>query len=797
MNRHARPHQDVQTSTLTDDTIKIRTHLRLLGASVIALSLWLSVSLALCSVNPELSTSYSHPLGRASEWVSSGLLTHFGLVSFSLSVLLFRLGLMLMSFTIPLLSAFDLAAYALMNLATTFPLAVIFEGSTLLGTPYGGRFGELLASYVRPLTHPYPLLISTMSLLGVVSVVLLLLSRFGAGSQSPGGAGSTPRSPASPHPTAGLTPELNGVSGDDVFMLSPSGDAHTPQVNNPLPDQRTSRLELSGALTNARHVKSPSEALNARVDALLEREQALGLTPLELEPMRDEINLEPMRDETSAEEQHRARLPLRTSETPSLSALNTPQEPSIYSGTFNTPRDLITHPPQDPYQESLRASIAHHYPSSKSTSSSTQHTHSAHETTSQSPHVLDLEQRSSFLKRTLCAMGLSIDALQAEPGAVSSEFVLTLSPSPQRFSTNPSALFKISAQLTSAVRASFGRMEPAVLALPVRDPQPQEEGERLQVTWPQRSPQLARNKRLEPDAQHSAAHRSDLVSYLGTLPNGRDIYLPFVNLPSLLITGGSKVDPYLGLNLLLTELSYLASERELRYLVADPRAQQQTRAQQETKAGEPLSPFEGNAQLFTPVMYTQALTHASLTWLLKELRAREELMKQHKLGAFKELVAQSQTPLHRLVYLVPELNNLASDNIKLLAMLLDRLNRGAFDAGVHLLLNTRGIPNALTRRLIKGCPRRLSLKANEEEATALGELAAVHLMPHQQDMLLTLKQHPVRLHGWQLTAKAFKHFMRSLAQEDGVRYVCEEGAFSSLPSPQVRRVVTRSRPRVQ
>jgi hypothetical protein len=324
-------------------------------------------------------------------------------------------------------------------------------------------------------------------------------------------------------------------------------------------------------------------------------------------------------------------------------------------------------------------------------------------------------------------------------------------------------------------------MEPALLALPVREPHAQGERERLQVTWPQRSPQFARNRRLAQGAQRPAKHREELVSYLGTLPNGRDIYLPFVNLPSLLITGGRKVDPYLGLNLLITELSYLTSEREVRYLIAEPRAQQPQGVE------EHVSPFEGNAQLFTPVMHTQTLVRASLAWVNRELMAREDLMRQHKLSSFKDLVARSLTPLHRVVYLVPELNNLASDNIKLLTLLLDRLNRGTFDAGVHLLLNTRGLPNALTRRVMKGCPRRLSLKASEDEAIALGEPSASLLMSHQQDMLLTLKEHPVRLHGWQLTAKGFKHFMRSIAQEGGVRYVCEEGAFDALPTPQVRR----------
>jgi|GEM_PF-1865609 len=761
----------VHTSTLNEDVHQLRRHLRRLGGASLVLSVWLAVSLALCSIHPELSTRYTHPLGAVSQFVSSGLLEHFGLVSFSACLLLTRLGWMLLRLQVPVLTSFDLVSYAMINVVCTFPLAVFFKGATLFGAPYGGAVGERFLSLFAGTVSPYLELCSASALLCSVLFYLQLSTSYGASKGA--------------HPSASGGAGRGGEGYDQ--SAREVGSEHSGKREEAAP-----RQARSVELLSAKSVRSAPSEILARLHSELEAEDegfeemsALdepvdeSLFKLSPEPVPAQAQREP--SPVSYSSLYSADASTSTVTSSASVGLLTPasHEPAIYQAhMLQAGRSASHHRPlidieradaphrderlaggilRDPFQRhgssADRPLSAHLSPEPKSSSQA------------------DLSHRKSFILRAFEQVGLEVRSLQAEVGEVTSAFSVSLKRS---LRVEGSSIELLNDRLNQLVKKSYGRTEPSLLVLPSMKGAP--DGADLQVTWPHRAPRFTPNKRGIEENRARRRAGNPLMLYLGDLPNGCDVYLPFKDIPSLLVTGGEKTSKHLGVSLLVMSLIYQARESELRFLIAEPSM---------SKRPEP-SPFHEHPQLFAPVLYQNAQVTRSLSWLLSELSARSYLMKKAQLDKFEDLSARSKAPMHRLVMVVSELNQLNDEALMLLAQLLDRLERTAQDVGVHVLVNARGVPQTqLTQRVMRSCARRLSLSAKSAEAKQLGCVASANLIPQQQDMVLDIGTGPVRVHGWLLSPKAYVTFLNMIASSNQPSYVCPDGRFDALPVPAI------------
>ena len=776
MPAQERTYRVVQTSTLTDDVHQIRRHLRRLGVALFVLTAWLGLSISLCSIHPELSTVNQHPLGAVSEWVSSGLLEHLGLMSFSLCLLLGRLAWMLVRLQLPVVTAFDFASYAMINVLSTFPLAVFMKGCTLFGAPYGGAIGERFLRLFEGVSSPYLELDAMMILLLATLTYLHVSTKFGAssdhhGSGSPGGPGG-------------------GAEAEGEPALT--GEQRQAQPAS-RPSERSSIDMLS-----ARSVKSAPQALLSQLRAELtedegEYSELTGLDPVDEEPI---FQLESQARAPSAPADALISLPLSSiyrpeqgSNTPSAGLLSPsesarsiyqPQSLHVVTSQVIAPQSSAPSSPAarelqigsvsrplDPYRRAESASSWGEGGHRESPSSG-----ALARGQKRSPHE-ELTHRKAYIARLLEQLGLGVKGLQAELGEVTSAISVTLE-EPHRLSIEQ--LPSLNERLNSFVKKSFGRTEPSLLLLP----QGGRRGEelKLQITWPHRSPQFAHNKKGIEENRARRESNTQLMLYMGDLSNGCAAYLPFKQLPSLLVTGGAQTDPQLGLNLLLMSLIYQAREDELRFLVAAPSV-----GHRPTR-----SPWDGHPQLFSPVLYQSAALCEALSWLLSELSARSYLMKTARLKSLEELKARAKTPVHRVVLVISELNHLSDEALKGLNQLLDRLEKNLLDVGIHVILNTRGAPQTpLVQRTLRTLKRRLSLSASSEEAKVLGCAGAEQLVAQQQDMILEMGTGPVRVHGWHLSARAYTTFLESYAQKKQARYICSQGGFEQLPILALRR----------
>lgn len=768
----------IHTSTLTDEIHQIRRHLKRLGIALLVLSLWLGASLMLCSIHPELSTVHTHPLGTLSQWISSGLLEHLGLVSFSVCLLTARLGLMLFRLQIPIVASFDLVSYALINLVCTFPLAVFFKGCTLFGAPYGGAIGERFLSLFYVVSSPYLELSSTCALLCSVLFYLQLSSTYGAAKNM-----------------AGSVSGGKGGGGTDG-RVALSNQHENIDIQEPSL-RLTARPSVE--LLNARSVKSAPQEVLARLygELSLEEEHDEGLSELD-EPIEEQLFK--LSADLPIEERERQPVsfleptyfssPLYSGDpisihtngvTASVGLLSaSTHEPSIYQE--HTLRTGLVQSQHDAYfqsDESLNDSVKADFTSGLlqdpfhfSTSQVNQALITAQVSTeSKIDAFSDLSHRKAFILRAFEQLGVESKSFQAEVGEVTSVFNVTLHRSLNQMRTSIEVL---NDRLNQLVKKSYGRTEPALLVLPIMKSMSNTAD--LQVTWPHRMPQFTPNKRGIEENRARRRSGNPFMLYMGDLPNGCDVYLPFKDIPSLLVTGGAQTSPHLGMSLLVMSLIYQARENELRFIVADPSTQRRP---------DP-NPFHAHPQLFAPVLYQNAQVIRSLSWLLSELNARSYLMKKGRLKQFDELNARSKTPIHRIVMVISELNQLNEEALMLLAQLIDRLERTTQDVGIHLLMNTRGTPQTqLTQRVMQSCVRRLSMAAKPSEAKSLGCPSAVHLIPQQQDMILDIGTGPVRVHGWFLSPKAYVTFLKMISESNTPNYICKDDEFDTLPVPAI------------
>ena len=134
------PIQMVHTTTVTPAMREVRRALKYAGVLSLVVAIWLGVGLSFCSVNPELSTQADHLLGSATHIVSSFLLHHLGLMSFSVVLLIARLGRLLCAAHRPRVVLPDVAVYFIFLVLSATQLQLALN-TTMFGAPIGGSIG--------------------------------------------------------------------------------------------------------------------------------------------------------------------------------------------------------------------------------------------------------------------------------------------------------------------------------------------------------------------------------------------------------------------------------------------------------------------------------------------------------------------------------------------------------------------------------------------------------------------------------------------------------------------------------
>ena len=744
------PVRTVHTTTVTPAMRDARRALEYAGGLSFAAAVWLMLGLSFCSVNPELSTSADHILGSLTHVICSSLITSVGIMSFSVVLVIARLGMILWSTHLPLIARRDLIFYGLFILIASTHLQLALD-LRVFGAPIGGMVGEFFAFHLQP-----------FGLAGAQGVCCLLLF-----------AAFYVHARQTRREDKGETSEQSSLWSDALSMEAQpvkSLNANQQQIYTHILGQVD---ELPPEFEEKAH---RFESVDSFYDDLSHEAAASGLAEEgaqkgqgDFEPIFS-FDFEGEFEEPKITQAHSARL-----KTPSTSQVERSHR-SEQSG----PR--LTHPEYPRKSEEAIRSSSSGLESRRgdalvSRTSSQSDVHSSARTkvdssaarlslrASLSPiehlsqEVTPRVSREMILQKGFDAQGLTLALTATESGKTSDRYIF-VSPIPP-----PSPIHEVSELLNQHIRRSLGRTEPPLILISY----PQNEKFIIEVTWPRRDRLFVETTEAM-KVIRELERRKDLYLYLGEQPNGDKALLPFDALKSILITGGDGVSADRGLNLILTNLVYQSSPDRLRLIVVDK--------------GEQHATLSKLPHLYCPILDDAERITDMLRWLPIEYRRRRTQMGRVGVYQFADFQSRVESET-RIICLIPELAQLTPAQSNLLMVAMEKIAQSSYDVGIHFVINTRQWLSDSHLAIAEIVEAQFALAAGGlEEANHLRSPGAEWLLP-QDDGMIRIGSEPFqRIHTWLLSHASYNRILSVLANASQLSYI---NATGELLDPKLMR----------
>jgi DNA segregation ATPase FtsK/SpoIIIE-like protein len=709
------PLRSIQTTTLTPTLRKTRKYLRILSFLVLFFGLWLLISLVNCSIDPELSTEASHPLGSVTHWVAAHLIYTLGVCSFSLCSIFLWSATLLWRYYIPKIAYSHLISYILLIVIAASYLEISLPHQRLFGAPLGGALGEFIG---QTLLDIHWIAAQVLSMLALVTLFVLNEGYYKKYLQQK----VVVNHRIEPKPVHSMNQENE--------LRSHIFEAH---------DLHESSSEYGNDYDPHLSLQVPRK-INEFSDQFYDDRDLLPSEPI--------ISLEPRLTENALG----ADFYFSFDEESDIPSQLTPKiESSVRAGPRLTQveSEAVAH-----YNEHELDHNSGRESASSAPKNSTQH-EGVDQVRHEDLHDLPMPRASRLriIEATLQQMNLEFQLKLQHEGSISDTFTFYI------FQNWTQKLQNFSYDFNQRVRRTLGKSEP-----PIRISQEvHEEQMTLYFSWPKRNARF-------PSAQEgiqkirSLGNQSDLTLYLGEHTSAVGAYLPFHQVSSLLIAAGDHIETYMGLDLIVTNLVYQASPKELRLLIADPMSES--------------SPFHELPHLYSPILEGEHIEEA-LSWFAIECRRRLSQFTRNRVESFQDYNQKhAETPLLRLVLIIPDLSRLSTKQLRQVTDCLKKLERAQYDIGLHLIMSTRTLDEeSLPQVLIQEVKSKLILACqNAQESNRLQVEGAEWLLSHY-DMLLEVSDGTHRIHGWQFSYASFTRVLRVFANNVPVEYISPECVF--------------------
>ena len=752
------PIQMVRTTTVTPAMREVRRALRYAGVLSLIVAVWFGVGLSFCSVNPELSTQSDHLLGSVTHIVCSWLLTSFGLMSFSVVLLIARFGKLLCSALRPQVTWTDLGIYLIFLVLSATQLQLALN-TTVFGAPIGGSIGLWLATLLTPLG---PMLAQGITCTGLFAVFFthsFLLQK------------NASRGKADEVTLNQWQSEVHLEARPVKSMNSQQQQAHThvfEQVASQPPefDEEAKRFEavesfyddLAGGASPS--FSRPEEHQDPIFTFDFDQGEDPGLTFDDVSGVRSSKNARELSDPRLTHES----TPYRSDSDENHDPLRS-LHPSFASDTRNARSSISgNNSPVDQVSQET---------SSRSITARKHASHSLSPVEKLSQEVSPKIAREMILQRGFDAQDLTLALVNTRSGSSLDHYFFTSPIAPLK------PIYEVAECLNMHIRRALGRTEPPVLLT-----HKLEHGKHLiEVSWPKRSREFKDTQEAVQVIRGLEAQQS-LNLYLGETATGDQALLPFKSIKSVLITGGNKIDQEVGLDLLLMNLIHQSRPNTLRLIILNQEDHHATIAQL--------------PHLYCPVVSTNEQISDVLSWLPSEYRRRRSLMARLSLQSFEKL--QEKKPQEtRIVCVIPQLSQLNSEQQSLLTSVLDKISHSNYHVGIHLIINNRQPLTEKIKQSLKTIDVHLAFASqNIEEANQLSSPGTEWLLP-QNDLLLTMRgSSPQRVSTWLLSRVSYNRILSVLANGKPVQYINPESNFKRViplsRSPQMREGTRKVQP---
>jgi DNA segregation ATPase FtsK/SpoIIIE-like protein len=609
----------VHTTTVTPAMREVRRALKYAGVLSLVVAAWFGIGLSFCSVNPELSTQADHLLGSVTHIVCSLLLNSFGLMSFSVVLLIARFGKLLCSALRPQVTWSDGVVYLLFLILSATQLQLALN-TTAFGASIGGSVGSWFATLLEPLGAMFAQGITCASLFAVFFTHSFVLQK--SNSREKVDEATLNHWQSEVHLEARPVKSMNRQQQRDHSHVFEQVTAQTPEF-----DEEAKRFEavesfyddLAGTSNPALAHGEEHQDLIFKFDFEQDEDPSLSFD--------GSTNI---RGATSRRDSADPRLTHESSSyRPDSDEHNTPLRLSRVSLSPDTRKARASSSVQGSLVEQVSQEISSRTLQERNSGPSL----SPVEKLSQeiSPKIA----REMILQRGFDAQDLTLALIDTRLGTSIDHYFFTSPIAPLK------PIYEVAECLNMHIRRALGRTEPPVLLT-----HKLEHGKHLiEVSWPRRSRVLTDTQEAVQVIRGLESQQS-LNLYLGEAANGDQALLPFKSLKSVLITGGKRIDQEVGLDLLLMNLIHQSLPSSLRLIILDQEDHHATISQL--------------PHLYCPVVSTSEQISDVLNWLPSEYRRRRSLMARLSLQNFEKL--QEKKPQEtRIVCVIPKLSQLNAD----------------------------------------------------------------------------------------------------------------------------------------
>lgn len=346
---------------------------------------------------------------------------------------------------------------------------------------------------------------------------------------------------------------------------------------------------------------------------------------------------------------------------------------------------------------------------------------------------LDKEQRPDWVLRhidiinqTLIDFNIEGEVSGSTKGPTVTRYELKLSPG-----VNVKRVENISDTLMMNLASTSIRIEAPIPGKPY-----------VGIEIPNDKPEIVPFGNVVNDKEFTKSKDKPLLIGLGVDIDGNNVYVDIQSMPHGLIAGATNSGKSVSINTFLASLLLKNTPDELRLLLIDPKYVE-------------LSIYNDLPHLITPVITEAKMASQALSWVVKEMDERYELLAENQsrdIKIYNEKVETKRIEGEKLPYIVvvidelADLMQVASQDVE---ASIQRITQKARAAGIHLIVATQRPSKDVIKGTIKSnIPSRIAFRVSSfVDSTTILDHAGAESLLGKGDMLIKLADRAKRLQG--------------------------------------------------
>ena len=366
------------------------------------------------------------------------------------------------------------------------------------------------------------------------------------------------------------------------------------------------------------------------------------------------------------------------------------------------------------------------------------------------PQSLDIKNKSLIIQKTLETFGIPVEMKEVNVGPTVTQY--TLKPAE---GIKLSKIVSLSNDLALALASHPIRIEAPIPGKSLVGIEvPNNQRARIKLGFLLSKEEFLKSK-------------NPLTFALGTDVIGNPVYLNLDEMPHLLVAGSTGSGKTICLNSIIISLIYRNSPRDLRLILIDPKRVE-------------FTVYHNLPHLFTPVILDAKTAFTCLTWLVKEMERRFEILQEaesrdiisynKKISESAKLKKDGFDALPYIVVIIDELADLMVAKGKDLETLIVRLAQLARAVGIHLVLATQRPSVEVITGLIKAnITSRIAFQvASQIDSRTILDTAGAEKLLGRGDLLFQTSQfaRPKRAQGAFVNQEEIKKVVDFIVKEN-------------------------------